>query len=93
MTTTQRIELYGPQYTFVGSETHHLAFVGGIGSGKTVAGCARALAAGLGWIGPARIKTPNLGIVTAPTYPMLRDATVRTFLDVSEAFVTDFNKG
>lgn len=92
MATWQRVELYSPQYQFVSHQAHHLAFVGGIGSGKTVSGCARALAAGLGWIGTKQIRTPNLGIVTAPTYPMLRDATLRTFLEVGEVFVSDYNK-
>lgn len=31
-------------------------------------------------------------MVTAPTYPMLRDATLRTFLDVAGDFVRDFYK-
>lgn len=86
------VELYGQQFDFVGAEEHYLAFVGGIGSGKTIAGNARALAAGLGWIGGQPIRTPNLGMITAPTYPMLRDATLRTFLEVAHNFIRDYNR-
>jgi len=88
----REIELYGPQFEFVGAAEHYLAFVGGIGSGKTLSGCARGIAASLGMIGEQRIRTPNLGIVTAPTYPMLRDATLRTFLEMAGELVRDFNK-
>lgn len=49
------------------------AYVGGIGSGKTWAGAAR--------IGPW-LQAKTLGMVTAPTYRMLRDATLRTFLEL-----------
>jgi len=47
--------------------------VGGVGSGKTRAGCVEVLRQ------PAR----SVGMVIAPTYPMLRDATLRTFLDLA----------
>ena len=86
------IELYGPQFDFVTAEEHYLAFVAGIGSGKTLSGSARALAATQGYIGRQRIRTPNLGIVTAPTYPMLRDVTIRSFLEMAEGLVKDYNK-
>lgn len=86
------IELYGPQFDFVTAEDHYLAFVAGIGSGKTLSGSARALAATQGYIGSQRIRTPNLGIVTAPTYPMLRDVTIRSFLEMAEGLVRDYNK-
>lgn len=86
------IELYGPQYDFVTDPAHYSAFVGGIGSGKTVSGSARGLAASQGYIGASRVRTPNLGIITAPTYPMLRDATLRTFLELAGDLVRDYNR-
>lgn len=88
----REIELYGPQFDFVTADEHYLAFVGGIGSGKSVSGCARGIAASQGVIGGTRIRTPNLGIITAPTYPMLRDATLRTFLEMAGGLVKEFNK-
>lgn len=87
------IELYGPQYDFVADDqNHYLGFIAGIGSGKTIAGSCRALGASQGVIGSQRIRTPNLGIVTAPTYSMLRDATIRAFLDIAGDFISDYNK-
>ena len=58
------------------------AFIGGIGSGKTMAGVVKALyfADLLG----------GLGMIVAPTYTMLRDATLRTFREVAGRAVTDF---
>lgn len=80
------------QMAFVVSRQHYLGFIGGIGSGKTYAGCIRALMAAGGQVGDQRIKTPNLGVITAPTYPMLRDATLRTFFEVAGNAVEDYNK-
>ena len=57
------------QRTFWNSRAKYRAFVGGIGSGKTRAGCVEILRQ------PAR----SVGMVIAPTYPMLRDATFATF--------------
>lgn len=85
-------EMYPKQREFVMSEAHHVAFVGGIGSGKSYGGCVRALMAGLGWVGGVKLRTPNLGAITAPTYPMLRDATLRTFLEVADAQIARFNR-
>lgn len=84
--------LYEKQQQFVTSGTHHAAFVAGIGSGKSWAGAVRAMLASKGWIGGKRIKTPNLGVVTAPTYDMLRDATLRTFRDIAGDEIVEFNK-
>lgn len=84
--------VYEKQHRFIMTGAHHAGFVAGIGSGKTWAGAIRARRAALGWIGNTRIKTPNLGIITAPTYDMLRDSTLRTFQEVTEADIADFNK-
>ncbi len=62
------------------------AFIGGIGSGKTKAGIAELLRRGL-------MMPGGFGIVGAPTYPMLRDATERTFWEMCpEELVVDHNK-
>lgn len=60
----------GPQDAFWRSDARFRFFIGGVGSGKTRAGCVEVLRQ------PAR----SIGMVIAPTYPMLRDATQRTFL-------------
>lgn len=70
------LELWGPQYGFVTDDYRFTAFVAGIGSGKTVAGATKSLVHSAGDFGP------TLGMVVAPTYPMLRDATLRTLIDV-----------
>lgn len=87
-----RHTFYPRQFEFVTAEEHFVAFVGGIGSGKSFAGAARALAAAYGRIGTQRIPTPNLGLITAPTYRMLEDSTLRTFLEAAEGRVVDFIK-
>lgn len=85
--------LYPKQGRFVGSQAHVLAFVAGIGSGKSLCGCLRGLMASYGYIGQRQIvPTPNLGIITAPTYQMLRDATLRTFKEAAGDLLADFNK-
>jgi PBSX family phage terminase large subunit len=80
------------QSRFVDTQAHYSAFVGGIGSGKTYTGCIRALLASQGQIGTTHnaIQTPNLGAITAPTYPMLRDVTIRTFLEVAGKAVVSY---
>lgn len=59
------------QYEFWNATQRIKAFIGGIGSGKTLAGCVEI----------ARKSKATLGMVIAPTYPMLRDATQRAFFD------------
>lgn len=97
MATTERTVTlsctdYPKQGRFVGTSAYEAAFVGGIGSGKSIAGCMRAVRAALGMVGSKPVQTPNLGVITAPTYKMLRDATLRTFLEVAGDLVKDFNK-
>jgi hypothetical protein len=62
-----------PQRAFWRSGARFRLFVGGVGSGKTRAGCVEIL----------RQPTKSVGMVVAPTYPMLRDATMRTFIDLA----------
>jgi predicted phage terminase large subunit-like protein len=73
------------------SQARSRAFVGGVGSGKTMAGCAEVFR-------PEYANTT--GAIVAPTFPMLRDATLRTFLGLCEVVkaqgwpvLQTFNKG
>lgn len=92
MPATQ-ITLHKKQGMFVGTQAHHAAFVAGIGSGKSVAGAVRCVLASQGYIGrQQKLATPNLGIVTAPTYSMLADASIRVFLEVAGDAVKRFYK-
>jgi Phage terminase large subunit len=63
------VEIYRKQQQFLRSNALLRAFVGGIGSGKS-------------WVGAydliKRSKKDRLYLVTAPTYPMLADATFRS---------------
>jgi PBSX family phage terminase large subunit len=79
------------QAEFVFAEANHAAFIGGIGSGKSFAGAERALRAAYGRVGEGVITTPNLGVITAPTYPMLEDATLRVFNEIAEPYIASFN--
>ena len=60
------------QWAFASSPRRFCFFVGGVGSGKTYAGAARAI---------ARIRDypRSLGLIAAPTYSMLRETTMRAF--------------
>ena len=65
-------ELNPAQWDFVHTAARFSFYVGGIGAGKTFAGAARAIL--------RMIEDPgSLGLIGAPTYPMLRDASQRTF--------------
>lgn len=84
LATRQRIELYGAQHDFVACDARFSGFIAGIGSGKSYAGAAKMLYR-------ASLRK-SLNMVTAPTYPMLRDATLRTFMDVASEAVSSFSK-
>lgn len=79
-----KIELYGSQWRFVNCVDRFSLFVGGIGSGKSYAGAVKALLAGG--------KAKTVGLVVAPTYPMLRDATLRSFQSVAGDALTEFHR-
>jgi len=79
------IELYDMQSAFVRSTDRFTVFRGGIGSGKTFAGACKAL-----WECRGGGK---VGLIVAPTYRMLLDATVRTYQDVFGAAMLDFKRG
>lgn len=87
-----KYQAYGEQHKFVVAHQNFAALRGGIGSGKSVGGAIRAVLAACGQVGGRPIQTPNLGVVTAPTYTMLRDASLRTFEDVAGDLLVDFNK-
>jgi predicted phage terminase large subunit-like protein len=67
--------LYAPQVQFVNSQKPFIGFVGGIGTGKTKILCYRRL---------RRLRRNGLYMMAAPSYPMLRDATLRSFAEVAE---------
>jgi predicted phage terminase large subunit-like protein len=73
------------QQQFVADEHPYAAFVGGIGSGKSFAGAAKALVQYLG--------RPCLGLVIAPTFGVLRDSTWRTCLELWAPLVREVNRG
>jgi PBSX family phage terminase large subunit len=82
--TNRQIELSHTQMDFLQCDERFTAFIGGIGSGKTYAGCVKDL---------VHARTPgSLGLVVAPTYPMLRDATLRTFIEIAGDAVDNLNK-
>jgi phage terminase large subunit-like protein len=86
MSRKRELLLNPKQYDFVFSEARFSFYVGGIGAGKTYAGALRALFA-------AQQMPGSLGLVGAPTYPMLRDATQRTFFALCpDALVRSWNK-
>ena len=74
-TKKHEIILFPKQDDFVQCLTSHAGFIGGIGSGKTRAGAVKALK----YMGE---HAGCLGMITAPTFPMLRDATLRTVFEV-----------
>lgn len=83
-TTTRTIRLYRAQIDFVRSRARYSAFIGGIGSGKTTAGCVKLLY--------EISRGARLCLVVAPTYPMLRDVVVRKWHDVCDDLITEFNR-
>jgi PBSX family phage terminase large subunit len=79
-----KFQFYEKQRRFVFDPTRYVAFYGGIGTGKTRGGCIKGLLKAL--------KNPgSFGVITAPTYPMLRDATKRTFLEICPRELIAFN--
>jgi predicted phage terminase large subunit-like protein len=68
------LRLSRTQAAFVLDDHRYCGFVGGVGSGKSYAGAAKALM--------QAIPTGGLGLVVAPTLGMLRDATMRVAREV-----------
>lgn len=82
MQATVKVECTDQQYSFLHDETTIKAFVGGIGSGKTFAGVLQLL----------RQPAGTVGTVVAPTYPMLRDATIRSFKEICGPLISKFRE-
>ena len=62
-------------------------FCGGVGSGKSTAGANEAIRA-------LMLDRHGLGMVLAPTYPMLTQATIRSFFQyLPEQLIANYNKG
>ena len=79
------LTLFQKQRDFVDDVRKYAAFVGGVGSGKTRAGVIKTLVY-------ATRHPGSLGMVTAPTFPMLRDATLRTILELFPRGQYTFNR-
>jgi len=73
-----RVPALPSQRRFFESKAKFKGFSGPIGSGKTYALCYQALML-------ATDSPGTLGLIGAPTYPMLRDVTIPTMLDILEA--------
>ncbi|HEX5548539.1 MAG TPA: phage terminase large subunit [Ktedonobacterales bacterium] len=74
------------QWDFVHCASRFSFYVGGLGAGKTTAGAMRAILRAVEHPG-------SLGVIGAPTYPMLRDATARTFFALlPNALIASYNK-
>lgn len=70
------LELHPAQDDFCNDLGHrYCGFVGGIGSGKSFAGALKLL---------LHAKPRRLYMAIAPTYPMMRDSTLRTFMQLVE---------
>lgn len=69
------VKVYGKQQQFLQSKALLRAFVGGIGSGKSYVGALDVI---------RRAKPERLYLVTAPTYPMLSDATFRSLTGLAQ---------
>lgn len=80
------IPLSAPQLEFLNTDRPFTAFVGGIGSGKSFVLCYDLL---------RRARRGNLYMMVAPSYPSLRDSTLRSFFDVTERLgvPVEFHRG
>jgi phage terminase large subunit len=68
-------EVYPEQGDFIGDQSRYPSFVGGRGSGKTIAGAIKSL---------TRIGPSTVGIIAAPTFPMLEQAAKPALLALLE---------
>jgi len=79
----KHLPLYPHQHDFFTCKDRFAAFIGGIGSGKTYVGCL--------WV-VMQAQPGTLGLVVAPTYPMLRDVSWRTMIDKFRDGIVDIGK-
>lgn len=75
------IELNNTQEMFTNDKSAIVGMFGGLGNGKTFAGC---LKAALRILDPE--QPPQLGLLARQTYPELRDSTQRTFFEILHLF-------
>lgn len=80
-----RVDLHKAQYDFRHSPALYRGFCGGRGAGKSFIGSYDLI---------RRAKPKRLYAIYAPTYPLLRDASLRSFFDVAQRFnfVERYNK-
>ena len=83
--TELRLQLFPKQAEFVMATDQFTAMTGGVGSGKTQAFAVKALRYAVDHPG-------SLGMVTAPTFPMLRDATLRKIRELWPPGVATFHE-
>jgi len=78
---------HGMQKLFHGCKVRYKAFVGGIGSGKTLAGSMEAI--------QYMCENPNsAGMIVAPNFPMLTKSTKPTLMDrLPSVLIKEVNKG
>lgn len=80
------VSLHAAQDAFLRSPAIYRGFVGGRGAGKSFIGAVDLL---------SRAEPGRLYMAAAPTYPLMRDATLRTFLDQARAIraLREFRRG
>lgn len=81
VTAAPQLSLFPRQMRFVTDESRYPAAIGGIGSGKTFVGAAKTI---------ARLGRQEFGLICAPTYKMLRDATQRTLFEMMRNLGIEF---
>jgi len=81
-----RFRLRPKQKVFVENKERWSFYVGGLGAGKTFAGAVRSIYYSIEYPG-------SFGLIGAPTYPMLRDTTQRTFFELlPPQLIANYNK-
>ena len=80
-----KVKVLEHQARFITCQSRFSALIGGIGSGKTTAGALKVLA-------EVSQLPPHLGMIVAPTYRMLSDATFRTFQQHAQPILADFKR-
>ena len=85
MMDTIQVQLHRQQYEFIHGEARYRGFASGRGGGKTWAGAYDLI---------VRAEADRLYGMYAPSYPMLRDSTLRTFLELARGFgvLADLNR-
>lgn len=78
------LELYGKQAQVVLSKAHKIGFIAGRGAGKSMASAGRMFKASL--------EQPDLYGLYAPTFSILRDTTLKTFLEIARPKIRTYNE-